>query len=77
MEHFFVNVNVNFNIFLEEFSYAFSWINKRRDNPSMHCKTANKKQFDIKLGSLLWVSYTPRHDEELPVQYKSGVLWKT
>jgi len=43
----------------------------------MHCKTANKKQFDIKLGSLLWVSYTPRQDEELPVEYKSGVLWKT
>jgi len=27
-----VNFNVSFNIFLEQSSSAFSWINKRRDN---------------------------------------------
>jgi len=34
-----VNFNVNFNIFLEQSSCAFSWINKRRDNSKKHCGT--------------------------------------
>jgi len=39
-KHFNVNFNVTFNIFLEQSSCAFSWINKGRDNIKMHGKTA-------------------------------------
>jgi len=35
-EHFNVNFNVRFNIFLEHSSCAFSWINKRLDSIKTH-----------------------------------------
>jgi len=38
-DQFNVNFNVSFNIFLEQSSCAFSWINKRRDNIKMQGRT--------------------------------------
>jgi len=39
LENFNVNFKVSFNIFLEQSSCAFSWIDKRRDGTKLHGKT--------------------------------------
>ena len=42
-EHFNVNFDVSFNIFVQQSSCAFRWINKRHDNIKIHDKTVKKK----------------------------------
>ena len=39
-----LNVNVSFDIFLEQSSCAFGWMNKRRDNIKMHGKIVKKER---------------------------------
>jgi len=54
-EHFNVNFNVRFDIFLEQSSCVFSWINKRRDNIKMHGKTVKKQKLCL-LSSIFYGS---------------------
>ena len=54
-EHFNVNFNVSFNIFLEQSSCAFGWINKGRDNIKMHGKTVKKELFKMTATYILFV----------------------
>ena len=53
-EHFNVNFNVRFDIFLEQSSCVFSWINKRRDNIKMHGKTVKKTKTVLIVLNFLW-----------------------
>jgi hypothetical protein len=39
-----VNFNVSFNVLLEQFNCAFSWINKGRDNIKMHGTNVRRRK---------------------------------